>query len=667
MDGPMALYRRRVAEGVLEADPAQRLAVEKLQLLAMRLQDYHPARPKRVGIGFFGWGRDRLEEKPVPGLYLYGGVGRGKSMLMDLFFAAAPVEPKRRVHFHAFMQEMHKGIAAARAKGATDPVVVVADQVADGATLLCFDEMQITDITDAMLVGRLFQRLFERGVVIVTTSNRAPDELYKDGLNRHLFLPFIAMLKDRLEVHELESARDHRLDRLKGEEIWPRAARRRGAASLDAAWQRLAGGAGVPLALPVQGRQVVLPAFRNSVARASFAELCGQPLGPADYLAIAGAVDVLVLEGIPTLSRARNNEAKRFVTLVDALYEAKVRLVCSAAASPIPSIPRARARSSSSAPPPACTRCGAPAGARTEPAPASGQRVERPGQQVQRLRRAEAMVGAFHQRHPDVRPLGMVEQGERHRNRHFLVGGAVQQADREGQAERAAQHQIVAAVLDQTARDRIGLLVGRRHQDATFGQHRGPLRRGHFRPHRILGEVRRRGDPDQTGDPVRPAGGEQERDPAAHAGPDEDLRTLGQPVQRVGRVARPVADRPVLEPAGGLAVAGIVELEAGAPPRPRPGLDEGRLGSGAVGAKPPEEHDAGPVTGRAVIGKTAAVRQAEERGAHALSGNKPRRGAPVGGFDRGGTLPPAWQRRRREFASGRPASSRLWHPSGRGL
>ena len=219
-EGPMALYRARVAEGALDADPAQRLAVEKLQLLAMRLADYNPAKPKRVGLGRFGWGRDRLEEKPVPGLYLYGGVGRGKSMLMDLFFAAAPVERKRRVHFHAFMQEMHAGIARARAEGVTDPVRPVADAMADQATLLCFDEMQITDITDAMLVGRLFERLFERGVVVVTTSNRAPDALYKDGLNRNLFMPFIAMLKERLEVHELESATDHRLDRLKGAEVY---------------------------------------------------------------------------------------------------------------------------------------------------------------------------------------------------------------------------------------------------------------------------------------------------------------------------------------------------------------------------------------------------------------------------------------------------------------
>jgi cell division protein ZapE len=332
--GPMALYRQRVADGRLEADPAQRHAVEKLQLLWMRLADYQPSKPKRVGIGFFGWGRDRLEERVVPGLYLYGGVGRGKSMLMDLFFETAPVSPKRRVHFHAFMQEVHKGIAAARARGVTDPVRPVADAIADGATLLCFDEMQITDITDAMLVGRLFERLFERGVVIVTTSNRGPDELYKDGLNRNLFLPFIALIKERLEVHELASTTDHRLDRLEGATVYHTPLGPAATAALDAAWKRLAGGPARPHTLSVNGRAVTLPAVRDGVARASFADLCAKPLGPADYLAIAEAARVLILDDIPVLSRARNNEARRFVTLIDALYEARVRLICSAAAEP---------------------------------------------------------------------------------------------------------------------------------------------------------------------------------------------------------------------------------------------------------------------------------------------------------------------------------------------
>jgi cell division protein ZapE len=333
-DGPVALYRQRVAEGSLDADPAQRHAVEKLQLLAMRLADYNPSKPKRVGLGLFGWGRDRLEEKPVPGLYLYGGVGRGKSMLMDLFYGSAPTRPKRRVHFHAFMQEIHRGIAAARAKGVTDPVRPVADSVTDSATLLCLDEMQISDITDAMLVGRLFERLFERGVVLVTTSNRAPDELYKNGLNRNLFLPFIALIKDRLEVHELASAIDHRLDRLGGAVVYHSPLGRPATAALDAAWDGLARGPGDPLTLTVQGRAVTVPEFRNGVARATFAGLCEKPLGPADFLAIADAADVLILDDIPVLSRARNNEAKRFVTLIDALYEARVRLICSAAAEP---------------------------------------------------------------------------------------------------------------------------------------------------------------------------------------------------------------------------------------------------------------------------------------------------------------------------------------------
>ena len=243
-DGPMALYRARVAEGALDADPAQRLAVEKLQLLHMRLADYNPARPKSVGLGRFGWGRERIEARAIPGLYLYGGVGRGKSMLMDLFFETAPVSPKRRVHFHAFMQEMHAAIHRARATGVEDPIRPVADAVADGATLLCFDEMQITDITDAMLVGRLFQRLFERGVVIVTTSNRAPDELYKDGLNRALFLPFIALIKERLEVHELARAATTGSTGCREREVWHAPLGPAADAALDAAWDALAGGPG---------------------------------------------------------------------------------------------------------------------------------------------------------------------------------------------------------------------------------------------------------------------------------------------------------------------------------------------------------------------------------------------------------------------------------------
>ncbi len=333
-DGPMTLYRARVAAGEIHPDPAQRRAVEELQLLHMRLAGYNPARPKRVGLGIFGWGRERLVEKSVPGLYLYGDVGRGKSMLMDLFFDAAPVAPKRRVHFHEFMQEAHAAIHAARQRGVEDPVREVADAIADGATLLAFDEMQVGDITDAMLVGRLFERLFARGVVVVATSNRHPDDLYKDGLNRHLFLPFVAMLGERMEVHHLDGGTDHRIDRAPGEEVYFTPLGPAATAALDAAWDRHAEGPGAPRALAVPGRQVEIPRAAGPVARAGFEALCGRALGPGDYLALAEAFRVLILDDIPLLSRARNNEAKRFVTLIDALYEARVLLIASAAAEP---------------------------------------------------------------------------------------------------------------------------------------------------------------------------------------------------------------------------------------------------------------------------------------------------------------------------------------------
>ncbi len=333
-EGLLPLYRARIASGVLKNDTAQRLAVEKLQILHNRLRDYRPERPKKVRLGLFGWGREKMDDKLVPGLYLYGGVGRGKSMLMDLYFEGSCVQPRRRVHFHAFMQEVHDGIHAVRKRNVSDPILPVADAIANSATLLCFDEMQISDITDAMIVGRLFERLFERGVVMVATSNRHPDDLYKDGLNRHLFLPFIAMIKDRLEIHQLASPTDHRQARLSGMKVYHTPLGAEATAALDGAWDMFAGGPGAPLALKHKGREVPIPNHLNGVARASFADLCGQPLGPGDYLALAEAARILILDDIPLLSRAQSNEAKRFVTLIDALYEARVRLICSAAEAP---------------------------------------------------------------------------------------------------------------------------------------------------------------------------------------------------------------------------------------------------------------------------------------------------------------------------------------------
>ena len=316
------LYAERIASGALREDPAQKAILPEFERIRAAL-----AQPVKRGLF-------RRAPEPPKGLYLWGGVGRGKSMLMDLFVASLHGIPVRRVHFHAFMQEIHAGLHKARQANIEDALAPVAAEVARTVRLLAFDEMQITDITDAMLVGRLFEALFVGGVTVVTTSNRHPDELYKNGLNRQLFLPFIQLIKERMYVRELVSPNDHRQGRLQGMEVYFTPIGPASRAAVDSVWRDLTGGPAEPLALVVNKREVVLPAFRNGVARATFYELCGKPLGPADYLAIAQAVRVLVLDDIPRLSRSNFNEAKRFVTLIDALYEAKVRLIASAAAVP---------------------------------------------------------------------------------------------------------------------------------------------------------------------------------------------------------------------------------------------------------------------------------------------------------------------------------------------
>ncbi len=322
MDSLPEIYAARVADGTLHADDAQVAVLPEFERIRSDL-----AKPVKKS-----WFRKSTPE-PVKGLYLWGGVGRGKSMLMDLFVDSLDV-PVRRVHFHAFMQEIHEAMHKARAEGVEDTVQPVAKAVADSVRVLAFDEMQITDITDAMIVGRLFEQLFEAGVVIVTTSNRIPDDLYKNGLNRQLFLPFIALIKEQMRVWEMVSPTDYRQNRLAGNQVYFVQAGSEARAQIRAIWDDLTGGAAEPLVLTVKGREVTLPAYRNGIGRASFFELCGKMLGPGDYLTIANAVKVLILEDIPTLSRNNFNEAKRFVTLIDALYEAKVRLICSAAAEP---------------------------------------------------------------------------------------------------------------------------------------------------------------------------------------------------------------------------------------------------------------------------------------------------------------------------------------------
>ena len=320
-----ALYTDRTSKGDLTPDPAQ------LEVLPEFDRIIEGLRQKPTRRSFF---RNKAPEVPK-GLYLWGGVGRGKSMLMDLFAeAAAAFVPVRRVHFHAFMQEIHAAMHEARKRGVDDAIAPVAAEVAASVKLLAFDEMQITDITDAMIVGRLFEALFSAGVVVVTTSNRVPDDLYKDGLNRQLFLPFIELIKEQMTVHHLLSPTDYRQDRLSGSKVYFTPTGREARKRLDEIWTSLAGGQGSALTLHIKGREVVLPRFRNGVARASFFELCGNPLGPGDYLEIASAVKVLIMDDIPQMSRSNFNEARRFVTLIDAIYEAKVRLICSAAAEP---------------------------------------------------------------------------------------------------------------------------------------------------------------------------------------------------------------------------------------------------------------------------------------------------------------------------------------------
>lgn len=317
----MTEYQALVAAGSLKADDAQEAVLPEFDRIRAAL-----AEPVKRSLF------RRAPEAPK-GLYLWGGVGRGKSMLMD-FFISHVSAPARRVHFHAFMQEIHAAMHVARQRGVDDAIAPVAAEVAASVRLLAFDEMQISDITDAMIVGRLFEALFAAGVVVVTTSNRIPDDLYKDGLNRQLFVPFIELLKDRMVVRELASPTDYRQDRLTGSPTYFTPLGGAARQQMDAIWADLSGGDAHPLDIAVTGRTITLPQFRNGVGRASFFELCAKPLGPGDFLAIAQACKVLMVDDIPCLSRDNFNEAKRFVTLIDALYEAHVRLICSAAALP---------------------------------------------------------------------------------------------------------------------------------------------------------------------------------------------------------------------------------------------------------------------------------------------------------------------------------------------
>ena len=330
--------RAMTEAGTLQPDRYQFDVAEKLDRILTEFKARKPAAKKSA----LGWmfAQKRKPEIPIQGLYVHGSVGRGKTMLMDLFFKLAPVEKKRRAHFHEFMADVHSRIHAHRQKlkvGETkeaDPVPPVAAALRDEAQLLCFDEFTVTDIADAMLLARLFTELFARGCTLVATSNVEPDNLYRDGLNRGLFLPFVDLLKKNVQVSTLDSPTDYRLEKMESLPVYvsplddaPK--------MMDIAWKRVTEGSPEqPVSIAMKGRTIEIPRAAGPCARFTFSDLCEKPLGASDYLAIAKRFDVVFVENIPHLGPEKRNETKRFIILIDALYDASVRLFASAVAMP---------------------------------------------------------------------------------------------------------------------------------------------------------------------------------------------------------------------------------------------------------------------------------------------------------------------------------------------
>ena len=331
--GVAEAYVRLMASPGFASDPAQEALVRRLDDLAKALSAPVPTLLKRV-----------LRGSPTQprGIYIYGPVGRGKTLLMDMFFTAADVAPKRRQHANAFMADVHMRLHAWRQRAkrgevsAADPIVPIAKEIAGEAKLLCFDEFSVRDIADAMILSRLFGQLFEEQVVVVTTSNMAPDDLYQGGLNRALFLPFIALVNDNMDVVELNARTDFRMEKLGRAPVYWTPDDLAAAAALDRAFRELSGQIqGTPLRIARLGRFLVVPHAADGVARFTFDELCRAPLGASDYLALAERFHTILIDHIPIFRADERNEAKRFIALIDALYDSCVKLVASAAAEPI--------------------------------------------------------------------------------------------------------------------------------------------------------------------------------------------------------------------------------------------------------------------------------------------------------------------------------------------